>query len=167
MNYTYVCYIDSDGVLAAFEDKVSQIAGKPFSQISKGYMWKLIEDYNKTTPFFESLEKMPDADILWNFVEANFANKFILTATGYTPHDADIQKKNWYRVTYGPHVIVKTTKKSPDKSAFASPTSILIDDREKSIKPWIDAGGIGILHTNAKDTIEQLQKILDEIKQEA
>ena len=39
---------------------------------------------------------------------------------------------------------------------FASPNSILIDDREDNIKGWIDAGGIGILHTSADNTINTL-----------
>ena len=36
-------------------------------------------------------------------------------------------------------------------------TSILIDDNEKKISNWRNANGIGILHTNTKDTIEQLK----------
>jgi hypothetical protein len=45
------------------------------------------------------------------------------------------------------------------KAAYAKPNHILIDDREKSIQPWREAGGIGILHTSAADTISQLQKL--------
>jgi hypothetical protein len=33
----------------------------------------------------------------------------------------------------------------------------LIDDRQKNIDAWIDAGGIGIVHVSARDTIEQLK----------
>lgn len=162
MNEKYTIYLDSDGVICNFEKKVEEIAGQPFSQISKGYMWKLIEDYNKTIPFFESLEKMADADILMEFIRQKFINHFILTATGYTPHDADIQKKNWYAKNYDNKLIVKTTKKSHSKAEYATPMSILIDDRSKSIDPWVEAGGIGILHKNAETTINELKKILSE-----
>ncbi len=45
------------------------------------------------------------------------------------------------------------------KQEYASPTSILIDDRQKNIDQWEAAGGIGILHTSTANTIEQLKKL--------
>ena len=36
---------------------------------------------------------------------------------------------------------------------------ILIDDREDTIDRWNKAGGTGILHTSADDTITQLKKL--------
>lgn len=50
------------------------------------------------------------------------------------------------------------TKK--DKSNFATPTSLLIDDSKACIEPFIEKGGIGILHINAMDTILQLSKLM-------
>ena len=44
------------------------------------------------------------------------------------------------------------------KQNYATPDSILIDDRENNINQWIASGGIGILHTSASDTIKQLKK---------
>ena len=35
----------------------------------------------------------------------------------------------------------------------------LIDDKEENIKQWKAAGGIGILHTSAENTIKELQKL--------
>jgi len=35
----------------------------------------------------------------------------------------------------------------------------LIDDRKSNIEQWISQGGIGILHTSAADTIQQLKKL--------
>ena len=37
--------------------------------------------------------------------------------------------------------------------------NVLIDDRPKNIEAWEAAGGIGIIHTSAKNTIEQLKKL--------
>ena len=39
---------------------------------------------------------------------------------------------------------------------------ILIDDYPSNIRAWEKAGGIGILHTDAQSTIQQLQTILSE-----
>ena len=45
------------------------------------------------------------------------------------------------------------------KQEFATPQSILIDDRKDNIDRWKEAGGIGIYHTSAADTIQQLKKL--------
>jgi hypothetical protein len=45
------------------------------------------------------------------------------------------------------------------KQELAEPNAILIDDRIKNIEQWESAGGIGILHTSAADTISQLKKL--------
>jgi len=37
----------------------------------------------------------------------------------------------------------------------------LIDDLPRNIDPWIEAGGIGILHKNTEDTIKKLKKIIN------
>ena len=37
--------------------------------------------------------------------------------------------------------------------------NVLIDDEPKNIEAWEDAGGIGILHTSAKETINKLKEL--------
>ena len=46
-----------------------------------------------------------------------------------------------------------------DMLEYANEHSILIDDMQKNIDQWKAAGGIGILHTNAKDTIKKLKDL--------
>ena len=159
-NYTIA--IDADGVICDFSKRVKEITGEtPENARNKGKIWVSISDYDKNVqPFFETLEKMPDADTLMNFVKSNFYNYFILTACGFTPRDAADQKKRWFAKNYGKDLIVKVVTKSPDKAQYANEHTILIDDRSKSIDPWVAAGGIGILHTDANSTIEQLKKYL-------
>ena len=40
---------------------------------------------------------------------------------------------------------------------YAKPNRILIDDYSETIERWRAAGGKGILHTSADDTIKQLK----------
>jgi hypothetical protein len=40
--------------------------------------------------------------------------------------------------------------------------SILVDDRNKSIDPWVEAGGIGVLHKSVPDTIGQLRELIQQ-----
>ena len=44
-------------------------------------------------------------------------------------------------------------------NVYAQKKNVLIDDRPKNIEAWEAAGGIGILHTSAADTIDQLKKL--------
>ena len=156
--------IDLDGVLANFDKRVSGLnGGVPCASIPRGKMWASVGHYDKTVgPFFESLEKMPDADELVDFIRSNFVNYFILSAAGYTPPNGEQQKKNWVAKHYGHGVVVKVVRGSGDKAAFATPNTILIDDREKSIIPWTNAGGIGVLHRNTRETIHMLKEIIQE-----
>lgn len=158
-NEEWTIAVDLDGVLMGFEQKVAEINKLEFHKIPRGRMWRSIEEYDKNVePFFESLDLMPDAMELFNFVRDNFINHFILTACGNTPKNAAHQKRNSCKRHFG-NVIVKTVQDSHQKAQFASPKTILIDDRSKSVDPWVAAGGIGILHTSATDSITKVKKI--------
>ena len=52
------------------------------------------------------------------------------------------------------HLVVRSDKKS-----FAKGNNLLIDDYEKNIKEWENAGGQAILHTNTNKTISELKKL--------
>jgi 5'-nucleotidase len=165
MNEHLTCFVDLDGVIADFDKRVSQInGGVPTSTIPRGKLWASIQKFNdEVEPFFGSLDMMPDARILWDYVTKNFVNVAILSACGYTPRDGAAQKKAWVAKHLGRDVVVKVVTGSGDKAAFATRTSILIDDREKSIIPWVNAGGIGILHRNATQTIHMLEDTINAV----
>lgn len=152
-------YLDSDGVLADFDALAYEILGGRFiHEVPKGTLWAAVERHGS---FFESLPVMPGADRLVDFVTEPglFNSVAVLTATGYTPHDAAEQKRRWY-AAWRPDLTVHIVSKSPDKAAFAHPRAILVDDRAKSIDPWVAAGGIGILHTSVDDTIARLRQFV-------
>lgn len=152
-------YIDSDGVLADFDALAYQILGnRHIHEVPKGTLWSTIERHGS---FFASLPLMEGADRLVDFAiePGRFRSVAVLTATGHTPADAGDQKRVWYS-EWRPELTVHIVTKSPDKAAFAHPMAILIDDRAKSIDPWVAAGGIGILHTSVDDTIERLRAFI-------
>ena len=129
MNERLTLACDADGVLTDFEglvcrhlniDHVSKVR-------SRGQLWWAVDDYDRNVaPFFESLDKMPDADRLVEFIRTNFVNHYILTASGYTPKDGAEQKRRYFAREYGHDLVVKVVAGSGDKAAFATPTSILI-----------------------------------------
>lgn len=157
----YVVSLDMDGVLADFDAKVKEIFGKSPSQIPSRELWVGISRFDKEVePFFENLPMMGDAKKLINFVDQNFVEWNILTASGYTPKNVAEQKKKWAGKVISPKVDVIVVKKSDEKANYASSNTILVDDRMKSIGPWRKAGGIGILHTSADETIKELEQFI-------
>ena len=162
-NAKYTVAIDMDGVLADFDAGSRTALGKDKDSIPTRDFWKGITRYDKDVqPFFENLPVMQDAFELMHFITSNFENYFVLTASGFTPKNVEEQKRNWAKKVFSPHLRVVTVRKSSDKAQYADPNTILVDDRRKSIDPWIAAGGIGILHVTADNTIAQLKSYLDD-----
>ena len=156
----YKIFVDLDGVMADLDKHVKEITGKSFDELraaGTGFT-KFVQDQREQGfTVFDDLDKMPDADELWDYVVKY--NPTILSATGFPEEKAKAEKIRWvYDNLHGFDKIL-TTISGAQKKKYAAPNHILIDDREKAILPWREAGGIGILHTSAADTIKELQKL--------
>lgn len=158
----YEVYVDLDGVIVNFAEHAKDLTGIDIDNAGKedrNKFWKHIERHVKQgKPFFAAMSPMDDAYKLWNYV-AKFSPT-ILSATGHI-FGAGKEKREWVREYLGAGVADKAifVRNSHDKAKYASPTSILIDDRTKSITPWEEAGGIGILHKTAELTIKRLKEL--------
>lgn len=156
----YNVFIDSDGVIVDFNAYVLEKFGALPSEIHTKKFWQMVTEYDASVEkFFLNMKKTDDADDLINFCRDRFQSVKILTACGYTPKDTKEQKLQWYEDNY-PELECIVVRKYVDKAMYANQNSILIDDREKSITPWVAAGGIGILHTSAAQTITDLFDII-------
>jgi hypothetical protein len=122
-------------------------------QLGKEKLWEKVRQVDPY--FFERLELMPDALDLIDGLKANGYDPAILT--GSPVHWADIQKWKWGHL-WIPSVPMVVTK-AKEKHLYCLPGDVLIDDRTKYQKLWEDAGGIFIVHTSAKSSLEQLKKI--------
>ena len=156
-------YADLDGVLVNFDkgwqDRTQNIYGRRISrddyekEFSKNKAYK----FGKSLDFdhWVNLEKMPDANVLWDYISK--FNPNILSASPQS-EDSIMGKRMWVKNNLNPQpnkVIL-----DPEKWKYvSSPSDILIDDTPKKINQWKKAGGIGILHTSAKDTIIQLKRL--------
>lgn len=157
----YELYVDLDGVIVNFADHAKLITGIDINKAGKedrNKFWKHIGRYVKQgNPFFAAMSPMEDAFHLWNYVLKY--KPTILSATGHI-FGAGNEKRAWVRDHLGSTAADNAifVRNSRDKAKYASPTSILIDDRTKSIAPWVEAGGIGILHKTAELTIRELME---------
>jgi 5'(3')-deoxyribonucleotidase len=170
---SYVIFCDIDGVLADFKSQMTKVFHSMNNDNTQEYsdeqyakdpkfrsqMWKLITAYQKKHGqiLWRHLELMPDAMQLWNYIKNK--NPQILSATGNETYGAPEQKRAWITEHFGSSIRINLVKSAPDKAEYAAPNHILIDDQLRAIQPFQAAGGIGIHHTGAANTIVQLKKL--------
>lgn len=150
----YTIYCDMDGVLTDFDKRYKDIVGvsvnKAETTRTPKEFWEPVTQAG--VRFWAGMEWMHDGNVLWKYIQ-----KYSPTLLTSPSRDKSsiIGKSVWCK-KHLPNVKVIY---SSHKYKYATPDSILIDDRKKNIDKWIQAGGIGILHTSAQDTLKQLKKL--------
>jgi 5'(3')-deoxyribonucleotidase len=155
-------YLDMDGVLADFNKEY--IKYDPMKEDRKKFRSAVMEHH-----IFEKLEFMPDTQELLNHVsKLTGVTIEILTSMGTREPDqaqaAKHQKMKWLDEKNIPYKANFVHSKQ-EKANYAGSTSILIDDSIGCISPYIEAGGHGILHVNATDSIRLLDSTLKTIRE--
>ena len=161
-NFTYLCYMknteykiycDMDGVLVDFDKGYKELTGEDLIAGVHRNDTDFWDPINKAGyDFWIKLEWTGDGKRLWKYIEKYVPE--ILSAPS-RQNDSRVAKHDWVeRELPGTHLILRSAKHKKD---FATPTSILIDDRLDNIQGWRDAGGIGIHHVSTKHTIDQLK----------
>lgn len=159
----YTIFCDMDGVLSDFDTQFSKFnvgTKRGFAKkTSNENAWELIHSSGES--FWSEMPWMPDGKVLWKYIEPYEPE--ILTAPSKQIKNNKIiynrscvaGKVKWVRNNLG-HDVKINIEWPEEKRKHASEYAILIDDKYDNINGWIDAGGIGIYHTSAKDTIYQL-----------
>jgi 5'(3')-deoxyribonucleotidase len=158
-----IIYSDSDGVLADFEAAAHHVLGQPWSATT-GNRREKGDKLNKHPKFWETIPPMHDFRVLRDFIEK--FHPHILTAVPSEPWKYSFQevergKREWYHkhIPSLPQSRIHIVYRE-DKSKYAmngKTQNILIDDHKKNVQEFEAAGGIGVLHHNAKTTIIQLR----------
>ena len=151
----YTIYCDMDSVLVDFDRGYQELTGMTTQQADANGAEAFWAPLSKAgAKFWITLEWMPDGKQLWDYIKKY--NPILLSAPS-REESSKLGKRVWVkRELPGVKLILKYASQ---KQEYASPTSILIDDRQKNIDQWEAAGGIGILHTNTANTIKQLQQL--------
>lgn len=154
-------YLDMDGVLADFNKEYLKFDPQKEDR-------KKFRDSVMTYGIFERLDFMPDAQELLNHVSRlRGVNVEILTSMGtHEPtqgEEAKRQKIKWLNaknIPYKPNF----TRNKEEKANYATPHSILIDDSSGCIGPFVAAGGHGILHSHASETVRILDSTILQLR---
>ena len=151
-------YCDMDGVVADFLKFTGNYLGTGFK-----------DDFWSELPVdtYLQLPKMPDADVLWGYIKQ--FSPFMLTAIprpqrGPIAKRAPKDKTRWMMKNFKVpssrmKIVLRQNKKNFAMDGRDKRPNILIDDHKGNIRDWESAGGIGIVHTDAASTINDLKKI--------
>tara|TARA_A100001011_G_scaffold370732_1_gene427344 strand:- start:288 stop:863 length:576 start_codon:yes stop_codon:yes gene_type:complete len=156
-------FLDMDGVLTDFHSKITEMLGEKVWNDDAGHD---VYDKHKreltSKHMFRHMEPLPDAWKLVDWCLSSGIHTEILTAAGTVNRQIVVADKvHWIREHVHPSWTVIPTFKGSQKAAFAHKKAVLIDDRDKNIDCWVKAGGIGIIHTTADETIKQLNDIIN------
>lgn len=177
---SYRIFQDMDGCLTNFDKKFIEIPENTehlsMSEYSDKYgqtaAWHLVSTQGEN--YWSTMEWMPDGKKLWDYVNKN-PGTIILSSPSRDPKCYS-GKEKWLQQHLGigfpekDEVIVhndiewdpnkvKVILNSQKHKFCKYPYWILIDDSEDKINKWREAGGVGILHTSADETIDLLKKL--------
>ena len=155
-----IIYFDMDGVLADFN-----LAYHDTNILrSKEERFPVMMDFSKLSPeekdpikeelftydFFRNMKPIQKGLDLLKYYQSKYEHVVILSATSDTSKAAEIEqaKRDWLKEHVGDipaYFSKKAETKHETMVLFPSfQTHVLVDDREKSLDPWIAKGGIGI-----------------------
>ena len=156
-------FLDQDGVLADFKSGLSKALGYKVDLKAKIDVYDIEKRKLTAQRLFRNLDPLPDAWKLVDWCTNSGIHTEILTSAGTVNRTLVVKDKiDWIRRYVHPHWIVIPTFSGAQKAAFAHKKAVLIDDKQQNIDCWEEAGGIGILHKTADDTIKELDYIIND-----
>lgn len=150
----YIIYCDLDGVLSdfnkAFIDNIGMHPKKFEDKYGINEFWKEI---SKIDHFWLNMQPMKNAGILWKYIKKY--NPILLTTPADGVEQCKPDKLKWVKKYLGYNKVIF----EKNKEKYASPSAILIDDREDNIQDFNNANGIGILFKSANQVIDELKDL--------
>lgn len=151
-------YLDMDGVIADFNKRYKERYKMEPREAEKSKEFDKFFDQFIADREFATLNLMPDAMLLINFLRSLKVPTEILSSTASEKRDGAIrpQKLEWLKTNQIEfHPILVPGKRH--KKDYSNANSVLIDDTSVNIDQWRREGGIGILHSDALTTINILK----------
>ncbi len=159
-------YFDMDGVLADFSKGVLDFCGivpegtQDENSEKDNLMW---EEIKKIDHFYAKLDLMPGALEMFERIYGEYGDKCEIL-TGIPKERRGIKyaaedKKSWVKKFLSDKITVNAVYKADKKNFAKNGGSILIDDLEKNISEWREAGGTGILFKSVSQVMSELEKL--------
>ena len=156
-------YFDMDGVLADFDRGIQELCHmEPLNQASKSEadddaMWEAVKNVGH---FYDKLEFMPGALNMFKILYDRYGDKCEILSGIPKPRRGIMtsgeDKAAWVHRFLGEDIVVNIVFREEKKMYVKGSGYILIDDLEKNIKEWNEAGGTGIHFTNADEVLKKI-----------
>jgi len=146
--FSGIVYCDMDGVLADFIGSAEEaLNGRRFNSVPSQESWSILRNIPN---FFMNLAVLPGAKRLWKYIDSHdLSDAQILSAEPNLKNYSTGRKEKilWCKrhlgiPTYKVNIVQREDKKKY-ATKFGQP-NILIDDHDKNIREFNQAGGIGI-----------------------
>lgn len=138
---TIELYLDLDGLFADFDGRIRKLTGRWPWEISRGYLWATVA---KDDRFYYQLELYPESIQLWEFCKKH--DPWFLTGAP-SMKSATVDKQDWTSLKFGDYWKARTiVLPKKDKPKYAKSNAILVDDTQKNLSAWAEAGGIAVWH---------------------
>lgn len=157
-------YLDMDGVLCDFDKRWLELFNETPRQTRERKEFVPNWDTFVLNENFVTLDDFAGAQDLLDFVmsKSDTIDIEILSSSGGQKYHNEVrEQKIKHLKSRGLNFPTNIVPGRKLKRNYASPDSILIDDTEDVIDAFNGAGGIGILHRDAQETITILKGILD------
>ena len=165
MEYSKI-FFDMDGVLADFDRGVAELLGlEPHEQgtSSAEYEDELYDRMSRYGHFYEDLQPLPGALDMFRHLYERYPDRCAILSGIPKPSRGVVyageDKRRWIERYFGPEVQVNIVLRKEKPLYCTGPECILIDDYARNITEWETAGGTGILHTGAEETLERLKQL--------
>ena len=170
----YQIYCDMDGVLTDFESRFIEMLkkeGKKYyskeeladitrpkhfeKKFGQDEFWKFIDSFGEE--FWSGMNWMPNGQALWKFISPY--NPKILSSPS-KDSSSRLGKRLWITSYLSPSPDEIIFAQAHKKQKYATPESILIDDKPSNIEEWAAAGGIAL---EVKDG--EIQSVINKLKE--
>ena len=155
-------YVDMDGVVADFDAGIQSLYGRSFETLDSSEQSMFWNSDCAAHRFFANLAPIPEGIALVRGLLQSGLKFTFMTSTGGGKMHLNIAKQKLdflssVGISESPVAFCLNTL---SKAWFASENAILIDDRQKVVDAWREAGGEAILFTR-----ENWESILDRLLQ--
>lgn len=161
-----ILLIDMDGCLCDFEGHGFKIWGVSYTDKSWAHDHKQEirrADVAKHPNFWEDLDYMDEGRQLWEYAKPY--SPHILSAYAEWDPRSIPGKLHWIEKHLGRlprsriHLVKRSAKADYAMNLHTGKPNVLVDDYERNIKEFRQAGGIGVHHVGARSSILKLQEL--------